>query len=198
MLLIAVKKRGENCFIMRLDHIAYRVANREKTTQFFIKCLGYRISEELPDGFQIEFEDKTKATCFVLLPPEELDMKTPWSHMEHFAKDSSQQYHKPPEIFVSEGTAGSIVEDWVNKRDGVGGIHHLAYQVDSVADIMKEWKEKGYAEFTTEEPLTCPGLSQCFTKPSALTGVIYEFIERETVGFCKDNVKDLMNSTKGI
>jgi catechol 2,3-dioxygenase-like lactoylglutathione lyase family enzyme len=183
---------------MRLDHIAYRVSDREKTAQFFVKCLGYRIAEDLPDGFQIEFDDNTKAQCYVLIPPEELDMKTPWSHIEMFANKSSQEYHKPPEIFVSEGTAGSIVEEWVNNRDGVGGIHHLAYQVDSVADTMKEWQEKGYAEFTTKQPLTCPGLSECFTKPSALTGIIYEFIERETVGFCKDNVKDLMNSTKGI
>ena len=183
---------------MRLDHIAYRVANREQTAQFFIKCLAYRIAEELPDGFQIEFEDNTKAQCYVLLPPEELDMKTPWSHMELLERGSSQEYHKPPEIFVSEGTPGSIVEEWVNKRDEVGGIHHLAYQVDSVVDTMKEWQEKGYGEFTTKEPLTCPGLSQCFTKPSALTGIIYEFIERESVGFCKDNVKQLMNSTKGV
>ena len=63
---------------------------------------------------------------------------------------------------------------------------------------MKEWREKGYAEFTTEEPLTCPGLTQCFTKPSNLTGVIYELIERDrdAQGFCKDNVKDLMESTE--
>ena len=36
-----------------------------------------------------------------------------------------------------------------------------------------------------------------FAKPMKLTGVIYEFIEREAQGFCADNVKDLMNSTKG-
>jgi len=29
-----------------------------------------------------------------------------------------------------------------------------------------------------------------------LTGVIYEFIERGSHGFCVDNVKDLMESTK--
>jgi hypothetical protein len=33
-------------------------------------------------------------------------------------------------------------------------------------------------------------------KPSELTGVIYEFIEREGVGFCRDSVKELMESTK--
>jgi len=63
---------------------------------------------------------------------------------------------------------------------------------------MKEWKEKGYAEFLSEEPMTCPGLVQVFTKPSELTGVIYELISREGDGFCEDNVKDLMNSTKEL
>ncbi len=63
---------------------------------------------------------------------------------------------------------------------------------------MLEWKEKGYAEFTTDEPLKCEGITQIFTKPSQLTGIIYEFIERGIHGFCQENVKDLMNSTKGL
>ena len=62
---------------------------------------------------------------------------------------------------------------------------------------MDKWKSKGFAEFASEEPLKCPGLTQVFTKPMKLTGIIYEFIEREAQGFCADNVKDLMNSTKG-
>ena len=61
---------------------------------------------------------------------------------------------------------------------------------------MEEWSMKGYVEFATEAPLTCPGLVQIFTKPSELTGVIYELIERENHGFCQTNVKALMESTK--
>ena len=63
---------------------------------------------------------------------------------------------------------------------------------------MKEWKEEGYAEFYSDEPIKCedPNLTQVFTKPSELTGVIYEFINREGAGFCKDSVKKLMESTK--
>jgi 4-hydroxyphenylpyruvate dioxygenase-like putative hemolysin len=106
------------------------------------------------------------------------------------------QFHLPPEIFVSDGTADSIVGKWVERRDGVGGIHHIAYQVDSVLKTMEEWKLKGYAEFSSSAPLTCPGLTQVFTKPSELTGVIYEFIERGSFGFCKENVQNLMESTK--
>ena len=62
--------------------------------------------------------------------------------------------------------------------------------------MMRIWKEKGYTEFLSDEPLTCPGLTQVFTKPSELTGVIYELINRTGDGFCKDNVKGLMESTK--
>ena len=62
---------------------------------------------------------------------------------------------------------------------------------------MDEWRAKGYAEFTSDKPLTCPGLTQVFTKPSLLTGVIYELIERGEHGFCRENVKNLMESTKG-
>ena len=44
---------------MRLDHIAYRVKDRFKTAQFFIKAFGYRIADDLPEGFDIQFEDGT-------------------------------------------------------------------------------------------------------------------------------------------
>jgi len=182
---------------MRLDHIAYRVKDRQVTAEFFIKAFNYRIAEDLPEGFDIQFEDGTFAKCLVLLPPEKIDSSP-------FHKDSCDwcncdigiTYHMAPEIFISDGSNGSIVKDWVETRGGVGGIHHLAYQVDSVEKKMQEMIELGYAEFTTTEPLKCEGLVQVFTKPSQVTGVIYEFIERGKQGFCKENVKDLMNSTK--
>lgn len=98
-----------------------------------------------------------------------------------------------PEIFVSDGNSGSIVGRWVQERGP--GIHHMAYQVDDVEATMKEWKEKGYAEFSSEKPMTCPGLTQVFTKPSELTGVVFELIKREGFGFCKENVKQLMISS---
>jgi len=126
------------------------------------------------------------------------DWKFRWVNWLHAPSDPSVAYHMAPEIFVSDGDPESIVGQWVTKRDGIGGIHHIAYQVDSVEKVMQEWREKGYAEFTSEKPLTCPGLTQVFTKPSELTGVIYEFIERGAQGFCKDNVKDLMESTKDL
>lgn len=172
---------------MRLDHVAYRVKDRFSTANFFIRAFGYRIAEDLPEGFDIQFEDNTWAKCLVMLPPEKMIADMPF-----FVGD----YHMAPEIFISDGSQGSIVKEWVDKRDGVGGIHHLAYQVDSVEKKMEQMKAEGFSEFTTENPMSCEGLTQIFTKPSALTGIIYEFITRDKQGFCKENVKDLMKSTK--
>lgn len=189
---------------MRLDHIAYRVKDRWQSANFFIDALGYKIQEE----FTIDFDNGQFAQCIALEPPEKVE-NAPWVcyaftnegmtyHKERHLHQKVVSLHLAPEIFVSDGTPGSIVGDWVAARGNVGGIHHIAYQVESVEKIMQEWKEKGYAEFTSEEPMKCPGLTQVFTKPSELTGVIYEFIERGEHGFCKDNVKNLMLSTKTI
>jgi 4-hydroxyphenylpyruvate dioxygenase-like putative hemolysin len=173
---------------VRVDHIAYRVANRDKTVNFFIDAFGYKFQAE----FEIFFnEEKTdKALCIALEPPEKVKLDLPFVTMYN-----GQEYHLAPEIFVSEGTPGSIVDNWVKARGGIGGIHHIALQVDSVEAKVKEWTEKGWGDFTSQEVMRCPGLIQIFTKPHLLTGVIYEFIEREGFGFCKDNVKQLMLST---
>ena len=189
---------------MRLDHIAYRVKNRYKTAKFFNDALGYTIGTE----FQIEFDDNSKADCLALIPNEKRPTETKnWltttvntimAGQGDPIYDENYEFHAPCEIFISDGPVGSIVGDWVAGRGGVGGIHHIAYQCDNVAQTMNEWKEKGYAEFLSDEPMTCPGLVQVFTKPSELTGVIYELISREGDGFCEDNVKELMTSTKEL
>ena len=190
---------------MRLDHIAYRVKNRYKSARFFEECLGYVIGTE----FQIEFDDGSKADCLALVPPDVRSEATKlWRYFALQATTyagigsptayEKHEYHAAPEIFVSDGPDGSIVGEWVNERGGVGGIHHIAYQVEDVGEEMAIWKEKGYAEFLSDKPLECPGLKQVFTKPSELTGVIYELISREGKGFCEINVKGLMESTKEL
>ena len=192
---------------MRLDHIAYRVKNRYDTAQFLRLTLGYKIGTE----FQIEFDDGSKADCLALVPPERRPHLTEnWINTAIHCYENIEEWtdeggceeditlHAPPEIFVSDGPPGSIVGDWVADRNGVGGVHHIAYQVSDVAGTMKKWKDAGYAEFLSDKPLTCPGLEQVFTKPSELTGVIYELISREGDGFCEDNVKDLMLSTRKL
>ena len=178
---------------MRLDHIAYRVADRNRTARFFREAFGYKVQQE----FTIDFGDSQTAQCIALEPPEKALRDTPWIGVSPPGFEASA-FHLAPEVFVSDGSPGSIVGDWVAARGGVGGIHHIAYQVHSVEETMRLWKEKGYAEFTSDAPLRCPGLTQVFTRPSELTGVIYEFIERGEFGFCKDNVRALMESTRGI
>jgi len=190
---------------MRLDHIAYRVGDRRKTATFFGEVFGYTIGTE----FKIEFEDGSKADCLALVPPEVRHPETNmWEYYIlmglNYAGPGDPidkikcEYHAPPEIFVSDGPKGSIVGDWVIERGGIGGIHHIAYQVEDVEAAMHSWRQLGYAEFLSDKPMECPGLKQVFTKPSELTGVIYELIKRDGDGFCEDNVKALMESTKEI
>ena len=162
---------------MRLDHIAYRVVDRDKAAEFLKATLNYRTVTE----FEIKFDDESKADCLVLEP-------------------AVGPRFISPEIFVSNGTTDSIVDKWVKERGGTGGIHHMAYQVLYIEDKVKEWKEKG-VEFLTEDIIDCPedNMKQIFTKPiEDLGGVIIELIERQDQGFCKNSVKDLMNSTKGL
>lgn len=198
---------------MRLDHIAYRVSDRKKSADFFIAAFGYRVQQE----FDINFPDGTCAKCIALEPPEKRsDVVMPWKlegqvGVNHTAWSSdgaaltrefpiTAEFHLAPEIFVSDGTEGSVVGDWVKVRNGVGGVHHMAYQVEDVRQTMKTWIDNGWAEFTTKDVLTCPEdeLDQVFSMPSPLTGVIYEFIKRGSRGFCNKNVEKLMTSTKGL
>lgn len=168
------------------------MTDRKKTAKFFTDAFGYKIQTE----FNIDFADKTCAKCIALDPPEKPVVdKLHWLIKqyvgpicllnEHIEEDKFAEFHLPPEIFVSDGDPDSIVGKWVSRRDGIGGIHHMAYQVENIEKTMKEWKAKGYAEFSSEKPFAFQGLNQVFTKPSELTGVIYELIEKTDHGFCK-------------
>lgn len=171
----------------RLDHLAYRVSDKDKAVRFFIDAFGYKFQTD----FEIFFNDEKtdKALCAVLEPPEKKVSKMPFHHF----LDGDGDYHMAPELFVSQGTPGSIVDTWVKSHGN--GIHHLAYEVEDVEKQRQLWIEKGLGDFTSDKPFKCDGLTQIFTKPLLYTGVIYEFIERTTFGFCKENVKSLMTST---
>jgi catechol 2,3-dioxygenase-like lactoylglutathione lyase family enzyme len=179
---------------VRLDHIAYRVANRDATVKFLTDAFGYTFQAE----FDIFFNDeKTDAArCVALEPPERATKGAPFSIT--VPGTEGQVYHMAPEIFVSEGTEGSIVGNWVKARGGVGGIHHLAYEVPDVEAKRREWVEKGWGDFTSDHAFQCDDLTQIFTTPHRLTGVIFEFIERKGYGFCSANVRELMKSTAAL
>jgi 4-hydroxyphenylpyruvate dioxygenase-like putative hemolysin len=173
----------------RIDHLAFRVKDRLKTAEFLTTVLNYKIQTQ----FDMKFDDGSTTKC-IALEPTNVDILAAWTHI----LPSGIEYHRPPEYFISDGPPDSIVGRWVQERNNIGGLHHIALQCDTVMETMNDWKEKGYAEFTTETPLTCPGIVQCFSKPSMLTGVIFELIQRGKHGFCQDNVKDLISSTKGL
>ena len=158
---------------MKLDHIAYRVPNRDETVDHLNMMLGYNVDAE----FTINFDDGSTAECKALVPI--------------FGKEM-------PEIFVSEGSPGSIVEKWIqNTPNGQGGIHHLAYTVNDIDEWFSVWKQQGI-EFSSEKIIDCPddNLRQVFTKPqNLLGGIIIELIHRKDKGFCQNSVKELMEST---
>ena len=165
---------------MKLDHIAYRVKDRHEAAKFFRLMFNYETGTE----FDIEFDDGSKADCYVLLPPVKPEVLV----------------REGPEIFISDGSPGSIVGDWVEARNGVGGIHHMAYRTKKIDQIFENWKEQG-TEFLTDNIVDCPddNLRQIFTKPlDYLGGIIIELIERGTKGFCQNSVKNLMESTKDL
>ena len=177
---------------MKLDHIAYRVPDRDAFADFYCTLFGY-----------------TKQAEFYPFKDSKVDGNaTPDSQIECVAlvpNDKTQ-----PEIFISSGPPDSIVGKWVKKYGG--GIHHIAYEVESVQGLMDKWRKgvpnplndgngKHYLAFTTEEPIVCPedDLIQVFTRGIHKMGegpIIYEFIQRGEHGFCSSSVKKLMESTK--
>lgn len=175
---------------MRLDHIAYRVHDRAAAAKFLCDAFGYRIDEEFTIYF--DSEKKDYAECYALSPIERHGFKDVQNTIRH--EQYYLQYHMAPEVFISQGTPGSIVYNWVGKHGP--GIHHIAYEVEDVAAKMDYWRRMGYAEFTTDKPIESNDLIQCFTTPHILTGTVYEFIKRKAGrGFDANNVKRLMEST---
>lgn len=184
---------------MRLDHIAYRVGNRHKTAKLFKRMFGYEIGIE----FCIDFDDGSKAECIAMTPIEKDNLISKFIDIPWVAKSSGiskpVEHHLAPEIFISDGAPGSIVGDWVKLHNG-GGVHHMAYMTSHIHDEVSKWKKLG-VEFLSNDIIDCPedDLRQIFTKPlPELGGIIVELIERGDKGFCRNSVKHLMNSTKGL
>lgn len=154
---------------MRIDHIAYRVKDRKKTADFFIKTMNYRIKSESLNCISLEPSEKPEK--------EKIHWFIKTYVGESFKEDEINEkmfaeYHLPPEIFIYDGPEDSVVGKWVSKRDGIGGIYHIAYQVENLKKIIKDWGE--HVEF--EDPIVVSGSTQISTKPFELTGVVYKFV----------------------
>jgi len=175
----------------RIDHIAFRTFDRKKAVKFFKDAMGYREQAE----FTICFDKNDSAICSALEPTGRVK-SAPWACMIP-VEMVQQEYVLAPEIFVSEGTEGSIVWNWC-KTHGPG-LHHVALQVpaDSTVEAeMKRWLDNGWAEEGfSSDAIKCDDLCQVFTKPSSVLGVVFELIQRKEAGFCRDSVKQLMESS---
>jgi 4-hydroxyphenylpyruvate dioxygenase-like putative hemolysin len=176
---------------MRLDHIAYRVQDRDATVEYLENVLKYTQAEE----FEITFSDNSKAMCVAMTPPEKPHSSQKFSVDFPAVGPTVTSYHLAPEIFISQGSKGSIVDTWVKETGG--GIHHLAYSVQDIDAKVEEFRSLG-VKFLSDEIIDCPedNLRQIFTEPQTLLGgIIIELIERGDKGFCKGSVKNLMEST---
>jgi methylmalonyl-CoA/ethylmalonyl-CoA epimerase len=57
-----------------------------------------------------------------------------------------------------------------------GGIHHLCFEVDDVAEMLAELKTKGI-RLINEEPIILPGRKMAFIHPKSTGGVLVELYE---------------------
>ncbi|MFX0116476.1 MAG: VOC family protein [Candidatus Hodarchaeota archaeon] len=167
------KASGIDEYIVKLDHIAYRVkkGEREKAMGEFIQLLPYREYK----SFLVKSMN---------------------------AITSCVKLHETfPVIVVSEGlTDDSIVEKYCQKYGG--RIHHLAYEVTDIEKIVEIQKSRG-VKFTTEEIIGSEeeGIKQIFTMPTETANHIIEFIQRfgDFDGFfTPSNIGDLMKSTEKL
>ena len=57
-----------------------------------------------------------------------------------------------------------------------GGIHHLCFEVDDIAEMLVDLKTKG-VRLINEEPLELPGRKMAFVHPKSTGGVLVELYE---------------------
>ena len=134
--------------------------------------------------------DSTVITCTTNKFKEEIEKYT--DKPTYIVRNAISRKHKNWSLEKKESIL--VRSGWV------GGIHHIAYKVSDIDQVVNEWKKRD-VEFLTDNIIDCPDdkLRQIFTKPlDYLGGIIIELIERGSKGFCEKSVKDLMNSTKGL
>ncbi|NHJ40849.1 MAG: hypothetical protein FK731_12530 [Asgard group archaeon] len=167
------KNSGVDQYIIKLDHIAYRVlmGEREKLMGELMNILPYRLFK----SFKV-IKSNATTTCIKL--EETL-----------------------PVIVISEGlTEDSIVEKYCKKFGS--RVHHLAYLVTDIEKVVEIQKSRG-VKFTTEEIIGSEeeGIKQIFTLPTETSNHIIEYIQRfgDFDGFfTPSNIAGLMKSTEKL
>ena len=167
------KESGIDEYIIKLDHIAYRVkiGDREKLMMELTDLLPYRLFK----SFVVKHSNAT-TTCLKL-------------------KETL------PIVVISEGlNEDSVVEKYCQKYGS--RVHHLAYEVTDIEKVVEIQKERGI-EFTTDNIIGSEeeGIKQIFTMPTETSNHIIEYIQRfgEFDGFfTPSNIAGLMLSTEKL
>ncbi len=164
---------GIDQYIVRLDHIAYRVKRGER------EKLMTELTNYIPVRHYKTFKViSSNATTVALKLHETL-----------------------PVIVISEGLSDdSIVEKYCQKYGS--RIHHFAYEVTNIEKVIEIQKSRGI-KFTSENFFGSEedGIKQIFTKPTETSNHIIEYIQRfgDFDGFfTPSNIADLMLSTEEL
>jgi 4-hydroxyphenylpyruvate dioxygenase-like putative hemolysin len=167
------KNSGIDQYIVKLDHIAYRVkmGDREKLMGELMNVLPYKLFK----SFKVVRSNAT-TTCLKL-------------------EDTL------PVVVISEGLSeDSIVEKYCQKYGS--RVHHLAYLVTDIDKVVEIQKSRG-VKFTTEKIIGSEeeGIKQIFTLPTETSNHIIEYIQRfgDFDGFfTPSNIAGLMKSTEKL
>ncbi|MHA1366899.1 MAG: VOC family protein [Candidatus Heimdallarchaeota archaeon] len=167
------KASGIDQYIVKLDHVAYRVklGDRETLMAELMNALPYRLFK----SFKVLHSNATTTTLKL--------------------NDTL------PIIVISEGlTEDSVVEKYCQKYGN--RVHHLAYEVTNIEKVVEIQKSRGI-KFTTDEIIGGEeeGIKQIFTFPTESSNHIIEYIQRfgDFDGFfTPSNIAGLMNSTEKL
>ena len=160
-------------YLVKLDHIAYRVKQGERKKK--IAELKTLIPYREYKSFKVIIANAI-TTCLKLT--------------DAF-----------PVIVISEGLSeDSVVSRYCQKYGS--RVHHIAYLVKDIDEIVRIQRQRK-VEFTTSEVIGSEeeGIKQIFTIPTKTTNHIFEYIQRfgDFDGFfTPTNIADLMLSTENL
>lgn len=74
--------------------------------------------------------------------------------------------------------AESPIAKFIEKNGGRGGVHHIAFNVESVAEALEEAKEAGIRLIDVQPRKGAENLNIAFLHPKSTCGVLLEFCEQ--------------------
>jgi methylmalonyl-CoA/ethylmalonyl-CoA epimerase len=77
---------------------------------------------------------------------------------------------------VKPTTEESGVAKFLADKNGVGGMHHLCFEVDDIEEMMAQLKEKG-VRLLADAPKELPGRKMVFVHPKSTGGVLVELYQ---------------------